>query len=229
MKLSVKDVAELLTVSEKTVYRWISEGKLPAFRLSGQYRFNRAELLEWATANRLNVSPELFREKEIAYRELPELSEALQTGGIFYRLSGSDKRSALHSMVECLRLPDEVDREFLLQVLLARETLETTALGNGIAIPHPRNPIVLHVPKPMVALGFLETPIDFDALDGRLVHALFLLLSPSMRAHLYLLARLSFALRDPQLKSLISQQAKREEILTELRRISASFREPTRS
>ena len=51
MKLTVRDVSELLDVSEKTVYRWLNDGKLPGYRMSGQYRFSRAEILEWATAN----------------------------------------------------------------------------------------------------------------------------------------------------------------------------------
>ena len=45
-----------------------------------------------------------------------------------------------------LALPEEVDREFLFQALLARETLASTGVGDGIAIPHLRNPIVLHLP-----------------------------------------------------------------------------------
>ena len=99
----------------------------------------------------------------------------MEVGGIFYRLAGKDKPAVLRSVVEVLRLPDKVDREFLLQVLLAREALESTAIGDGIAIPHVRNPIVLHVPQPVVTLCFLEAPVDFGALDGQpvqtLVHA----------------------------------------------------------
>ena len=50
MTLTVKDIARLLSVSEKTVYRWISQGQLPAYQVHEQYRFNRAEILEWATS-----------------------------------------------------------------------------------------------------------------------------------------------------------------------------------
>lgn len=220
MQLSVKDVAEILTVSEKTVYRWIEERKLPGYRLSGQYRFNRAELLEWATANRLNVSPTIFHEKEAQAAPLPLLSEALQDGGVFYRLEGTDKASVLRSVVSVLRLPDEVDREFLLQVLLAREQLGSTAVGNGVAIPHVRNPVVLHVPKPTVTLCFLEKPVDFGALDGKPVQALFTLISPSLRAHVHLLSRLAFALHDSEFQSHIREQAGREELFGSVARIS---------
>jgi len=223
VQLTVKQVAELLGVSEKTVYRWTSERSLPAHRLGGQYRFHRAELLEWATANRVNVSPKILQETETEAETLPDLAEALQAGGIYYRVGGSDKEGALRCVVEMLRLPEEVDRQLLLQVLLVREQLASTGIGDGIAIPHVRNPIVLHVQKPMVTLCFLEKPVEFGALDEKPVHALFTLISPTVRAHLHLLSRLAFALRDGELKQLIARQGSHDEILTAFRRISAGL------
>jgi mannitol/fructose-specific phosphotransferase system IIA component (Ntr-type) len=91
-----------------------------------------------------------------------------------------------------------VDREFLYKVLLARESLGSTGIGDGIAIPHVRNPIVLHLSRPIVTLCFLERPVDFGALDGQPVNTLFTLISPTVRAHLHLLSRLAFTLRDPR-------------------------------
>jgi len=220
MNLTVRSVSQLLDVSEKTVYRWLGEGKLPGYRLRGQYRFHRAEILAWATANRLGVSTAALQETDDSERPLPSLAEALQAGGIFYRIGGGDKESALRGAVEVLRLPDEVDREFLLQALLAREQLASTGVGDGIAIAHARNPVVLHVDGPVLALCFLEQAVDFGALDHEPVRALFALVSPSARAHLHLLSRLSFALRDPRFKALLRAQAGREALLDCLRRLS---------
>ncbi len=226
MQLTVRDVAELLNTSEKSIYRWITEGNLPAYRVSGQYRFNRAELLEWATARKINVSPKIFQEFELNSTPLPDLASALQAGGIYYRLGGTDKESVLRNIVETMRLPEEVDREFLLQVLLAREALESTAIGDGVAIPHVRNPIVLHVSKPMVTLCFLEKPVDFGALDGQPVHALFSLISPTVRGHLHLLSHIAFALRDTEFKPIIVRQGSRDEVLAAVQRINACFKRP---
>jgi nitrogen PTS system EIIA component len=218
MKLTVRDVSELLDVSEKTVYRWIGDRKLPGYRLSGQYRFSRAEILEWATSNKINVSLDAWQETVPLTQPLPTLAEALASGGIYYRISGVDVPSALRSVVEVVHLPDEVDREFLFQVLLAREQLASTAIGDGIAVPHARNPIVQHVDRPLVCLCFLEQPIEFGALDGRPVQTLFTLISPSVRGHLHLLARLSFALRDAELKALVTAQAARDDLMRAIRR-----------
>ena len=223
MKLTVRDAAKILDVSEKSIYRWIKQGVIPAYQINDQYRFNRAELLEWATSRRLNVSPEIFAEPEATETAPPGLSEALRSGGVYYRIGGSDKPSVLHSVVETMKLPEEVDREFLFQVLLAREALGSTGIGDGIAIPHVRNPIVLHLSRPMVTLCFLENPVDFGALDGQPVTTLFTLISPTVRAHLHLLSRLGFALRDPDFKTAVVRQGSREQILTALQRAELSF------
>jgi nitrogen PTS system EIIA component len=224
VQLVVKDVARLFNVSEKTVYRWIDQGILPAYRINDQYRFNRAELLEWATSRRMNVSPDIFAEPESSATPLPSLVDALQAGGIFYRIGGTEKESVLRAVVETLRLPEEVDREFLLRVLLARETLESTGIGDGIAIPHVRNPVVLHVTRPLITLCFLEHAVEFGALDGKPVSIVFSLISPTVRAHLRLLSRLSFALQDPRFKAVLQRQGARDEIFAETHRVEAGLK-----
>jgi PTS system nitrogen regulatory IIA component len=216
MQLSVKDAAGILNVSEKTIYRWIKQEVVPVYRINEQFRFNRAELLEWATSRRIQVSPDIFLEGDKSNVPLPSLQDALKAGGVAYRIGGNDQMSVLRAVVDVLNLPEEVDREFLYQVLLARETLGSTGLGNGIAIPHVRNPVVLHVSKPTITLCFLENPIDFKAIDNKPVDTLFTLISPTVRAHLHLLSRLSFVLRNQDFKAALGRKASREELMTAL-------------
>lgn len=224
MDLTVKDVARLLNASEKTIYRWIQQGELPVYRLKGSYRFSRAELLEWATSKRLKLSPELIAPQPVdTPMEPQELAPALEQGGIFYRVEGRTRSEVLHAVVGHMRLPEQVDRSFLFQVLMAREDMASTGIGDGIACPHPRSPIVLGVTQPSICLSFLETPVDYGALDGRPVYALFTLVSTTVRAHLELLSRLSFALRDPGFHAAIEQQGTREQILEQARRLDASL------
>jgi PTS system nitrogen regulatory IIA component len=226
MNLSVRDAANLLKVSEKTVYRWIKQQAVPAYRVQDQYRFNRAELLEWATSRRLNVSSEIFLEPEAEGQPIPSLSDALEAGGVFYRISGFDKEGALREIVQVLRLPEEVDRDFLLRVLLAREAIAPTAIGDGIAIPHVRNPVVLHVRRPLLTLCFLEQPISYGALDGKPVDTLFTIISPTTRAHLHLMSKLSFVLRDARVRRVIRQQAARQVILKQIGRAEEQLASP---
>jgi PTS system nitrogen regulatory IIA component len=222
MQLGVRDVAEFFKVTEKTVYRWIDQRGLPASRVDGRYRFNRSELLEWANSQQISISEDLFQESKIAAGRV-SLVDALTAGGIFYQVEGSDKESALQAVVKLIRLPDDVDRNLLLQVLLAREELASTGIGEGIAIPHARNPIVLHVPSPTISLCFLEKPVDFGAMDQIPVFCLFTMVSPTVRTHLNLLSRLAFMLRDPDFKCRIGAKASRDEILASAGRIESGL------
>jgi PTS system nitrogen regulatory IIA component len=224
MQIDVKEAARLLSVSEKTIYRWIRQGDLPAYRIGDLYRFNRTELLEWATARRVGVSPEIFEDGGAGAGELPGIEEAIKAGGIHYRVAGASKSEVLAAVVDLMRLPEEVDRKFLLDVILARESLGSTGFGGGIAIPHVRNPIVLHIPRPMITLCFLESPVEFEAIDGKPVHTLFTLVSPTVRAHLHLLSRLTFGLRLPQFSGPVSEQAAREALLAGARVVDRSAR-----
>lgn len=221
MKLKIKDAAELLQVSERMIYRWIDEGTLPFHQADGQYRFNRAELLEWATARHLPISPRIISEPEDV--AVPTLERSLRSGGIHYQVKGNDRATVLRGVVDILALPEDMDRDFLFQVLLARERLGSTAVGEGVAIPHVRNPIALHVTAPLMALCFLETPIDFQAMDGKPVHTLFTIVSPTIKTHLALLSRLSFGLRVPAFAAVVAGIGSSEEILREAGRIDESL------
>lgn len=221
MQVTVKAAAVMLGVSEKTVYRWIKQSVIPHYKINEQYRFNRTELLEWATARRLKVSPDIFSEESVSAGSHPSLLEAVRAGGIVYRLDGSGQAGVLRSIVDNLKLGDDVDRGFLYEVMLARETLGSTGVGNGIAIPHVRNPVVLHVDKPTVTICFLEHPIDFKAIDGKPVSILFTVISPTVSAHLHLLSRIGFVLHDPLFRAALSDHAARETILSHLARAEA--------
>jgi PTS system nitrogen regulatory IIA component len=223
MQMTVRDVSEALTVSESTVARWIKHRGLPARHVAGQYRFNRAELLEWATANGVKVSVDLFARFEDDDEPVPGLADALERGGIFYRLPDTNRDRALRSLVEALPLPAGMDRELLLRLFLAREASASTGIGDGIAIPHVRNPIVLNVADPMVTLCFLEKAVDFGALDGKPVQVLFSVISPTIRGHLQLLSRLSFALHDRKFRGAVRAIAARDVILAEARRVDSAM------
>lgn len=228
MKLTVEDVTKLFSVSEKTIYRWIKSNNLPAYRINNQYRFNYTELVEWAATHRINVAAQPTPQTSGPQEEVvPSFSEVLAAGGIHYRIGGHDKMAVLTEIVNLLKLPDQVDRTILLQILIAREEMGSTALGGGIAIPHVRDPIILNVTRPLIALCFLEKPVEFGAIDGELVHALFTLISPTIKSHLQLLSRISFFLHDPAFHAAVVQHAARDTILAEARRVEAMLHRET--
>ena len=148
---------------------------------------------------------------------LPTLVESILSGGIYYGLKGETSQDVLASAVDVLPLPETVERKFLLQMLLARETIGSTGIGEGIAIPHPRNPIVLSIDKPLVAVLFPEHPIDFNAVDNQPVVVFFLLISPTVRTHLHLLSRIAFTVQNQLVKKLLHSQESAQELLPALK------------
>jgi PTS system nitrogen regulatory IIA component len=225
VELKIRDVAELLGVSEESVYGLIEDGELPAHIVCEQYRFNRVEVAEWAASRNIPVSSKLFRTGDPSARPA-SLVEAIRAGGVVYDLPGSDKTSVLRNAVGAMQLNDKVDRERLLQLLIARETMASTAIGDGLAIPHVRHPIVLHIEKPTITLCFLETPVDFGSLDGEPVYCLTMMVSPTVRAHLQMISRLAFVLKSPSVKTALERRAPKEEILAEIARIENRLSTP---
>jgi PTS system nitrogen regulatory IIA component len=221
MELSIRKAAALLGVPENTVYRWIEERRIPAYQVNESYRFNEAELLEWANSNPVHPPQSLIEGAEDAPPSFT-LEAALQTGGVHPGVAGRDAASVLQSVVAAMPLPADADREFLLQMLLARESAGSTGIGDGIAIPHARKPIVMPLTRPIVSLCYLAQPIDFGAIDGQPVHTVFTIVSPTIKTHLALLSRLAFALRDPAFAEVVARRGSLAELLPQARRIDAT-------
>jgi PTS system nitrogen regulatory IIA component len=223
MQLTVRDAARLLGVSEQVLERWVRRGELPAQLVDDRYRFNRVELLEWAAQRKIPVSAESLEDPGLLSRHAPALTDAVRAGGIHRGIQAADKESFLRAMVDRLPVPAGFDREFLFRMVLAREHLGSTSLGNGIALPHPREPIVLRVDRPAVAIFLPDAPVDFDGGEGPGVHTVCLLVSPSTRTHLHVLAALSSVLRDPEVARKLASRAPDAAILAEMERVEAEM------
>jgi PTS system nitrogen regulatory IIA component len=219
MQLTVREAASYLRVDEATVRRWIARRALPVHRADERLYLNAIEVWEWATENGVPVSRALLEQAQRRPEQVPPLSALLSSGGIHRDVGGEDKASVLHEIVQRLPLPAEVDREFLFTTLEAREAMGSTGIGDGIAIPHVRNPILLHVAAPFVTLCLLRHPVDFGALDGQPVHALFTVISANVPGHLRILGQLGFALHDEELRRLLVRRAPDAEILTRVQAV----------
>jgi PTS system nitrogen regulatory IIA component len=217
MRVTVPEAAALLNATEVKVRAWIESGDLPAQRIQNHYRINRSELLEWATGRNIAVAPALFLEDEDAGRPLPSVADSLARGGVFHDVRGTTPEEILRSVVAVLKLEDERDRETLLEIFLARGAGAVVPVGDGIAIPHVRNPIALATDEAL-ALFFLAHPADFAAPDGLDVFALFVLVSPTTRAHLRMLAKIAFVLRDPGFGESVRRRATAAELVAAARR-----------
>lgn len=222
MRLTVREAAVHLGVDEATARRWISQRGLPVHHAQERMYLNPVELWEWAIEQGIPVSRRLLEQERTTPDDVAPLTDLLRTGGIFHDVDGRTKAEVLRAFVDRLPLPPEQDRDFLFSVLEAREAMGSTGIGDGIAIPHVRNAIVLHVDQPFVTLGLLEHAIDFGAMDGKPVHALFMVVSPTVPAHLRVLSRLAFALRDDELRAMLARRADAAAILDRVAYVEAT-------
>lgn len=218
MQLTIADVTRLFAVSAGTVSRWVREDNLPAYEVDSQYRFNREELLEWATLHKLAIPPAILRPGSGGQAAEWGLADALACGGVAHEVAGSDLGQVLAVALQGLPLPHAADREALLELFLARQRLGTTAVGDGVAIPHPRCPLVLALPQSAVRLCFLAQPCDWNAPDGKPVDTLFLMVCRTVHEHLRLLARLASVLRSDAFRQVLARRPAAAEIVAALRR-----------
>lgn len=211
MIINVRDAANLLKVSQKTVEGWIKDNKIPYQKIGEQYYFERIELFQFAVNEHLNPIPVLNEgsndENDCSFYE------SLVRGGIYYNVGGTTKKEALYSALKLVKGLYQITIEPLFELFMAREELASTGIGDGIAIPHARGPLIEYVDYPLVSLSFLENPVEFGALDGKPVNALFLIVSPTVRIHLQILGQIAFALHSPDCMEAVQKRVSAETIL----------------
>lgn len=190
MELRIHDIVNLLNVPEKKVHKWIKEKSIPFETINHEYRFNITKLEEWVLENRMPVTQQFL---DLVSTGIPmKLSELITRGGILYDVPGTTMKDALTSCVSLMKKSADMTNDMLLSSLLEREELLPTAVGNGIAIPHPRNPLITNVTSEQVTLAYLNSELDTVTPDNIPVHALFIVLSANHRRHLEILSRLAF-------------------------------------
>jgi mannitol/fructose-specific phosphotransferase system IIA component (Ntr-type) len=101
----------------------------------------------------------------------------------------------------------------LLAAVREREAMHTTALGDGVAIPHARNAIDGVTDHAVVVFGRHDQGIAYGASDGRPVQLFFLLIAPTIAEHLQILARLSRLLREPGFADLLRRASSASEVI----------------
>ena len=220
MNLKLKDLVELLQLPEKTVKTWVEQGKIPSYKIGGQYRFSESEINEWIINNKLkdhlNVSEKII---ELSAGKLHvSLTGFLENGGIYYGIEGNNVSEIINSCVDRIKIPSCVHRSLLLESLLERESMMPTALGRGVAIPHPRNPIITDVENESLSICFLTNEIDYGALDRESVHTLFIVLCANPKRHLEMLSKISYLCQSDEFMNLLKSRADKHSITEFLKR-----------
>jgi len=140
-----------------------------------------------------------------------KLMDLMDKKAIIPELTGKGKKEVLAELCQVVADQEGLETAPLLEVLLEREKLGSTGIGEGIAIPHGKTTAT---DKLLVACGRSLQGVDFDSMDGKPTHIFFLLLAPenTAGAHLKALAKISRLLKDSDFRSKLLTASGTDEI-----------------
>jgi len=212
----------LLEVPEKTIIQWINDKKMPSYKIKNQYFFNKAEVNEWILKNNIAVSEKIL---DLALTNRPvSLIDLIKKGDVHYGIIGSTVREVIDDVVRTIPIPKSADIDTVRASLLQREEMMTTAVGKGIALPHPRNPIISDIDEESVSICFLKNPIDYGALDGEPVKVLFIIISSNAKRHLEILSKISFLCKQEDFLKTLNDKPQKEVFLYYIERVEKEWR-----
>ncbi len=194
--MSLEDFARLIGMDPRQVQREADHGQLPGRKVGGRWRFNRVQVHDWLQDHMLTLDQTRLREIDHAMGRAPDSCPINATGligveAIELFMQGKTKTSVLRELVEvAYRTGLLYDKQELFQALRDREALGSTALPQGLAIPHPQRPMPYSTAEPLICVGRVINPVAFNAPDGALTQLFFLICSHDSSAHLHVLARL---------------------------------------
>ncbi|MDR3196175.1 MAG: PTS sugar transporter subunit IIA [Endomicrobium sp.] len=142
-----------------------------------------------------------------------KIMDFLSHDAINVDLKATDKKSAIIELAEVLKNTKKIkDSDDIINIVLEREKLGSTGIGQGVAIPHGKTDILQ---AQMGVLGISHKGIEFNSLDGELVHIIFLLVGPVEVAgqHLKALSRISRLFKDKFLRQAIKSAKTTQEVV----------------
>jgi PTS system nitrogen regulatory IIA component len=202
--MTIQDVAKLLGSDVPRVERMAKRGQIPCQKVAGQLRFNRAEITEWLQRTVGGMSHEHLAEVDAGITTQRQTSQdaaiiapLLRAEAVTTGLGSRTKNSTLRELVALAERTGLVlDVQALLEAVIHREEMCSTAIERGVAIPHPRRPLPEAIAEPILVVAKTSQGIAFGAPDGRMTTLFFLTVSPDDRHHLHILARLCRMLRE---------------------------------
>ena len=141
-----------------------------------------------------------------------KLSDILEEDNIIPDLKAKDKKGVLEELAEAIASHEpSLDKNSLVKVLLERERLGSTGIGDGVAIPHGKFPAVT---QPIISFGRSRKGLDFDSMDGEPAFLFFLLVAPENAAsiHLKALARIAKILKNGAFRKVLMKAQNRQEL-----------------
>jgi PTS system nitrogen regulatory IIA component len=199
--MDMEQLASYLRRDVREVGKLVSRGHLPGHKVGGQWRFARAEINQWIETQLPAYTEKQLADLESSGRggaEEPLIAGLLSEASVAVPLVASTKASVLRELVALAEQSWQVyDPTAILDAIKQREEMGSTALPNGVAIPHPRRPLPNALGESVLAYARTTSGIPFGAPRGELTDIFFLVCCRDDQTHLRVLARLTRLLMQP--------------------------------
>jgi len=203
--LTLDELVPRIGRDRRTVEKQVQRGVIPGRRVNGEWRFDEREITHW-----LEQDLRTFDDSQLEQLELSQNSQEFTTHtplqALLKRetceipLDAGTKPAVLQSLVELAGRTWQVwDPSAVLNAVRDRENVMSTAFANGIAIPHPRNPLPDTLGESIIAFGRTASGIPFGGPQRSLTDIFFLVLARDSRTHLQILARLGRLIQNENL------------------------------
>ena len=146
-------------------------------------------------------------------------AECISLCDVFYLIDPIDMANTIRQVVGLASLQKSVDRKVLVDALLSREEMMSTAIGNGIAIPHVRLFDSMSLQEDIVVVAYLFEPVDWVAPDGKPVHTLFFVLAADETRHLQILAEIAQLASDEDFVDFLKTMPPRESLIERIQQL----------
>ncbi len=194
--LTIKDLAAQIGRDAREIEKLVQRGRIPGRKINGQWQFHPQEVTRWLEEEIPDASSDELAAIEVAQAPQDEaqifrLTNYMSVDLIAVPLEARTKRSVLETLLEVAGRTWQVWAPArVLEAIIDRENALPTAIGQGIAIPHPRNPMPDDLGQSLVAFGRTYSSIPFGGASNSMSHLFFMVLSRDTPTHLRILARL---------------------------------------
>ena len=141
-----------------------------------------------------------------------DIAKLIHRGGIYIDVEGSTPKEIYDTISKRIDLPEEISAEQVASALNARESILSTAVGNGIALPHARTPLMKEEEDQRIVVVYLKEPIDMKAPDERPVTTMFILLTHNSQVHLKVFSTLAGLFRSLRFRRALEERAGEAEL-----------------
>ncbi|MBX3449706.1 MAG: PTS sugar transporter subunit IIA [Planctomycetaceae bacterium] len=201
---SLDELADHLGRSRLEIEKLVNRGRIPGRRIGGEWQFHPTEITHWLeqemreyTDRELAIVEQTQRSTEVDQRT--PVASLMRPETVQVPLPARTKRSVLESLIEVAGRSWQIwQPAVLLNAIQERESVLSTAFENGVAIPHPRNPLPDALGESVIAFGLCTSGIAFGAPNRALTDMFFLVLCRDSKTHLQVLARLGRMIQSPE-------------------------------